>query len=230
MAFKAGAGRAPFEPILQSRKPDAILQELTARLEGRRRTALTQDRKSLEADRDLLAGALKDIAAHARPQQVQRVAALVGMLDERLKQADEARRAIKDPPVVPANGWLLLGRVREADGSPPKEAKVAFEGGNDVTKKLLQPVPVNAQGEVRVALSAKDVAEANRGGAAIVTAIAIASDGRKVADVVPAPIVPRGLHQFDLTLPIAKSQGPAKSPHIRKTPKSRGTQTRARSK
>lgn len=194
---------APFEPILQSRRPDAILQELTVRLENRRRTNLDLDRKSLAADRNVLVRAAKEISSRARPEQVQRVTALVGLLNERLSQIDEARRAIKDQPIIPDNGWLLMGRVREVDGLPPKEARVIFEGGNDVTKQLLQPVAINPQGEVRLALAAKDVAEINRPGQATVQVVAVASDGRQIADIAPAPIVPRGLHQFDLTLPSA---------------------------
>jgi len=209
MATKDGTsgstGGAPFEPILATRKPEAIAADLTARLEEARRAKLNLDRKSLAVDRDILVRAVKDISPRARPGQVRKLVGLIGLLDEQLAQIEDARKAIKEPPAIPANGWLLLGRVREADGSPPKDAMVTFEGGGDAARKLLQPVKLDAQGEARLALAAKDLAELNRQGVAVVKVTVVAGDQRQVADVVPARIVPGGLHQFDLTLPGAST-------------------------
>jgi hypothetical protein len=210
MAQRTGAtattDSTPFERVLDTRNPAAIQGELTNRLEAARRARIDTDAAALAADRAALESALRDLAGLAPPERLRGLAGLIGLIADQQDEAAAAARAVKDPPAIPHGGWLLLGRVREADGSAPKDGQISFEGAGNAAR-LLPPIPIPAGGEIRFALPATSVTEIARLSTPAVKIVATVA-GRRGEDVAPAPIAANGLHQFDIVLP----SGPAPKP------------------
>lgn len=190
---------ADFAPIFEARDPPALARSLAEALEAERRARFEADRKALDEDRGAIASALKEFSERAPPERLRRLAALAQFIEAQEKDIDEAVAALGKPAAAPKDGWLAIGRVREADGAAPKGAQVCFDDG----AKMKMLVDVDANGEARMTLSAKEVAAIAGKGETLVRVFAIA-DGREIADVAPARIVANGVHVFDLALPPAR--------------------------
>ncbi|MGH6910385.1 MAG: hypothetical protein ACREE0_06020 [Phenylobacterium sp.] len=195
------AGSAPFEKVLSTHDPFRVQDEMFVRLEDGRREHMEAERRALSQDRKDLEGALKDLQARTTPERLSRLSGLIALVDRQQAEVEATVAALKDPPAIPAGGWLLIGRVREANGDPPKGGQIKFEGGE--TDRRLPPIKIPANGQVRLALDAETVTEITRHGEAQVQIAATVGD-RSVEDVAPASITPGGVHQFDLILPAPK--------------------------
>jgi hypothetical protein len=205
MATKgASTGDSPqFGKVLATKDPEAIQQEMFARLEQARLDRIKATQASAAEDRKVLEAAMKELPDTVAPERVGRLAGLLGLITEQGAQADAAAKAVKKPPSIPPGGWLALGQVRDFDGAPAKGGQVNFEGRSDLAARLLKSVKIRADGQANLALEAAAVAELIKAGEVQLMITAQVGD-RTVADVAPAPITADGLHQFDLVLPAPK--------------------------
>jgi hypothetical protein len=177
-----------------------IQDEIFARLEQERLERIEASQASLATDRKALEGAMKDLADQVPPERLRRLAGLIGLVSDQQAQADAAAKAVGDPPVIPAGGWLAMGQVRDFDGSPAKGGQVNFEGSGDAAARLLKPVKIGADGQVRLSLGAEAVAEFIKSGETQVQ-ISAQVDDRTVEDIAPAKIVANGVHRSTWSWP-----------------------------
>jgi len=204
------AASAPFEKVLSTHDPFRVQDEMFVRLEAGRREHIDAERRALSQDRKDLTGALKDLQARTTPERLSRLSGLIALVERQQAEVEATVAALKDPPAIPAGGWLLIGRVREANGAPPKGGQVTFAGGDATTGRLLPPIKIPADGQVRMTLDAKAVTEITQHGGAQVQILATVG-ARSIEDVAPAPITADGLHQFDLILPAQDPQRSART-------------------
>jgi hypothetical protein len=204
MATKGSSAPPLFGDVLATKDPDAIQQEVFARLEQARLDQIAATQISAAEDRKVLEAAMKELADQVPPARLGRLSGLIGLVREQQSQAAAAAKAVKTAQAIPPRGWLVLGRVRDFDGTPAKGGQINFDSaGNDLAARLLKPVKIGAGGQVSFALDAGAVAEIVKSGQVQLTITAQLGD-RTATDVAPAVIAADGLHQFDLILPAPK--------------------------
>ncbi len=210
----------PFVDVLKTQDPDRILNEVFGRLEHMRLarvaampTSAAQDRKSLER-------AIETLSKRVEPERLRRLTGLLDLIDDRAAEAQATAQAVSDRPSIEPGGCLVMGRVREPDGTPVRSGQINFvvaAQGTSAPGKALKPLKIGPDGHARLVLDARTVAAMTKTGALQVLLVAQVVD-RRVQDIAPALIGPDCVHQFDLVLPkptdsaaITKRADPAQS-------------------
>src|SRR5262245_51982970 len=124
---KTDANVASFGPILGTRDPQSIQDEIFVRLEQERVERMKASSDALAADRETLEAAVKELSGQVPPERLRRLTGLIGLIGEQQAQAEAALKAVKDAPAIKAGGWLLMGQVRDSDAKPVKGSKIEFK-------------------------------------------------------------------------------------------------------
>lgn len=198
---RRGGPDRTFGKVLRSKSLDAILPEVSNRLEAGRRLYAKDAVPAATAELAVLNRERKRLAEEGEVEgsSLVRIERLVAAVETDIGAGrallDEMKRTISPE----RGGWSVVGRVSLRDGTIPKKAEVVFLDENHEPIKELRAVKAGTDGTVRQAFSANVVKRLQAKGVKVTAAVQVG--GRIVAtDPTPVSLKSGAMHQFDFRI------------------------------